>query len=65
MFNTHLKRFRGDEDGAVTVDWVVLTGGVLILGILVASLIADGANDTSTGIGARLGDASVPEVTFD
>ena len=29
------KRFVSDETGAVTVDWVVLTSGVVILAVLV------------------------------
>lgn len=59
------RRFRDDEAGAVTVDWVVLTAGVLIFGVLVASSIAAGANETSTGAGARLANATVPDVRWD
>ena len=61
----YIKTFRADEDGAVTVDWVVLTGGVLIFGVIVAAAIADGANHTSMGAGARLADATVPDVRWD
>lgn len=59
------RRFRDDETGAVTVDWVVLTAGVLIFGVLVAAMIADGANNMSTGAGAQLASAQVPEVRWD
>jgi Flp pilus assembly pilin Flp len=59
------KRFLADEVGAVTVDWMVLTGGVLIVGVLVTALIVDGTTDVSTGTGARLGAAAVPDITFD
>ena len=31
-----IKTFRADEDGAVTVDWVVLTAAIVGLGIAVA-----------------------------
>lgn len=34
-----LKNFRKDEDGAVTVDWVVLTAGIIGLGIAVFSVL--------------------------
>ena len=34
------KNFRNDESGAVTVDWVVLTAAVAVLGTLVYSQIS-------------------------
>ena len=33
------KRFQKDEDGAVTVDWVVLTAAVVGLGLIVMTAI--------------------------
>jgi Flp pilus assembly pilin Flp len=39
-----IKNFRNDEDGAVTVDWVVLTAAVVGLAIAAFSVI-----ETSTG----------------
>lgn len=36
-----LKQFLSDEAGAVTVDWVVLTSGVVILAVLVMPVIQD------------------------
>lgn len=39
-----IKNFRNDENGAVTVDWVVLTAAVVALGLAVGSTIL---NDTS------------------
>ncbi|WP_093991396.1 Flp family type IVb pilin [Flavimaricola marinus] len=59
-----LQRFRAEEDGAVTVDWVVLTAGLLILGILVVGSIQSGATETSGALGTQLGAAQVPSVTF-
>ncbi|AXQ92581.1 pilus assembly protein [Cereibacter azotoformans] len=52
------KNFRNDEDGAVTVDWVVLTAAIVGLGLLVVQaigpkIIAAGtsiANDVQAGI---------------
>ena len=34
-----LKRFHKDEDGAVTVDWVVLTAAIVGLGLIVMAAI--------------------------
>ena len=33
------KSFKNDESGAVTVDWVVLTGAVVGLGIIISQTI--------------------------
>jgi Flp pilus assembly pilin Flp len=49
-----IKNFRADEDGAVTVDWVVLTAAIVGLGIAVLATVSGGANDLATGIGAEL-----------
>lgn len=34
-----IKNFRNDEDGAVTVDWVVLTAAIVGLGIAVLATV--------------------------
>ena len=60
-----LDRFRRDQNGAVTVDWVVLTGGLLIFGVLVAATISNGATATATGAGDRLGNAQVPQIAWE
>lgn len=54
MLYIFLNRLRRDESGAVTVDWVVLTAGIVGLGIAVITTIAAGATDNATGLGARL-----------
>ena len=46
--------FKNDESGAVTVDWVVLTAGIVGLGVAVIAAVAAGALDHSTGVGAQL-----------
>ena len=47
-----IKNFRKDEDGAVTVDWVVLTAAVVGLAVAAYSSIREGAtgltNNTAT-----------------
>ena len=60
-----MRAFRDEQSGAVTVDWVVLTGGLLIFGILVATSIIAGANHTATGAGSRLSAAAVPTITWE
>lgn len=49
-----LQRFRVDTHGAVTVDWVVLSAGVLALGAGAASLIFDGSSDLGEAIRTSL-----------
>ena len=49
-----IKNFRKDENGAVTVDWVVLTAAVVALAAAAYSAISDGSlaltDETSTFI---------------
>ncbi|WP_368187046.1 hypothetical protein [Aestuariibius sp. HNIBRBA575] len=53
MYN-FFQRFRGDETGAVTVDWVVLTAAIVGLGIGVVTMISVTATDRSKGVGNRV-----------
>ncbi len=53
-----LKNFIHSEDGAVTVDWVVLTAAIIGLGLVVLTLIASGATDVSSSVGANLSAAT-------
>ena len=48
------KTFRNDEDGAVTVDWVVLTAAIVGLGIAVYGVISGGIEDLSNDINTEL-----------
>jgi hypothetical protein len=54
-----LRKFRRDTEGAVTVDWVVLTAAMAGFGFAVASIITTAANDPAEGMGARLADMEV------
>ena len=45
-----LKNFRNDEDGAVTVDWVVLTAAVVGIGLVVASTVKSGLETAASTI---------------
>ncbi len=50
-----LYEFIQNEDGAVTVDWVVLTAAIVGLGVAVISTISRGALDQANGLGAHVG----------
>lgn len=45
-----LSKFRKDESGAVTVDFVVLTAAICTLGLLVVVAISGGATDLANDI---------------
>lgn len=51
-----LKKFRNDESGAVTVDWVVLTAAIIGLGFIVMNVVngalQDKAEEMSDAIAA-------------
>ena len=49
-----IRTFRADEDGAVTVDWVVLTAAIGFLSVTVIGYVWDASLDTSSGIGAAV-----------
>ena len=49
-----IKNFRKDEDGAVTVDWVVLTAAVVGLAIAAYSSIETGATALTDSTGSFL-----------
>lgn len=62
--NTKLTTFLKSEDGAVTVDWMLLTAALLTLGIVVGYAVSHGAETMAENTGNELGTAQVPEVTF-
>ncbi len=44
------KYFVKDEDGAVTVDWVVLTAAIVGIGLIVLNIIRGGVIDAASSI---------------
>jgi Flp pilus assembly pilin Flp len=56
LFN-FVRKFQKDEDGAVTVDWVVLTAAIVGLGIAVIAAIRPGLNSAATSINTNLTNA--------
>lgn len=49
-----IKNFRADEDGAVTVDWVVLTAAIVGLGIAVLTSVSGGTTALGNKISSQL-----------
>lgn len=48
-------KFLSDESGAVTIDWVALTAGILLLGItLVYAIFNNGVGDLAGNINSNL-----------
>lgn len=45
-----IENFRNDEDGAVTVDFVVLTAAIVVLGLAVGGAISRGAQGLANDI---------------
>ena len=53
------KNFRNDEEGAVTVDWVVLTAAVVGLGVAALAAVKGGTGALTTKISAHLSGQSI------
>ncbi|UOA16528.1 hypothetical protein [Sulfitobacter dubius] len=49
-FALKMKRFSRDEDGAVTVDWVVLTAAVVGLAVVAFGAISDSTDELTARI---------------
>ena len=58
-----IKNFRKDEDGAVTVDWVVLTALIVGLAVAAFSGIEGGVTGLTADILAYLNSIDVGETT--
>jgi Flp pilus assembly pilin Flp len=54
-----MKNFRNDEDGAVTVDWVVLTAAIVGLGIAVLTSVGGGTTALGDKISSSLSAATI------
>ena len=57
------KTFSKDEDGAVTVDWVVLTAAVVGLGIAGVATIQTGIGTAATNISTDIADNAKNDLT--
>ncbi len=64
---TKFTKFLSDDAGAVTIDWVALTAGVLLLGILVVyaifnngvSTLVSNVNSTLSGVSTGVSVGSI------
>jgi len=53
------KKFEAEEDGAVTVDWVVLTAAVVGLGVAALAAIRSGTGALTTKINDHLASQTI------
>ena len=49
-----IKNFRNDEDGAVTVDWVVLTAALVGIGVAVVGGVKTQTEDVGGSIATKV-----------
>ncbi|QIK40057.1 hypothetical protein [Pontivivens nitratireducens] len=57
--NTDLRIFATDDTGAVTVDWIVLCGAAIVLGLGVLILIEPGVDNSTQVVSDAIGTAVV------
>jgi hypothetical protein len=55
------KKFHNEEDGAVTVDWVVLTAAVVGLGVAALAAVRGGTEQLTTTINDYLSSQTIAE----
>jgi Flp pilus assembly pilin Flp len=55
-----LRRFAQDESGAVTVDWVALTAGLVVAGLAISYVVLEGAQTAAGTIADALTNMSLP-----
>ena len=53
------KTFRNDEEGAVTVDWVVLTAAVVGLGVAALAAVKGGTGALTSKISSHLSSQTI------
>lgn len=51
---TYLDKFLSDDSGAVTVDWVVLTAGLVGLGLATMAVVSAGVEDVSGDVRGQM-----------
>ena len=63
MLGACLARFFRNENGAVIVDWVALTGAVIGLAVLILLDVVEGATSVSDRIGAEMDKPHISDIT--
>ncbi len=64
MFST-IKIFFSKEDGAVTVDWVVLTAAIVGIAGMMYVLLNEGIQSVDEQTGQALSSIQVQQISFD
>jgi Flp pilus assembly pilin Flp len=59
MVRKMIARFAADEAGAVTVDWVVLTAGVVAFGVMVVASITGNMGTIGSNVNAFLSSQTI------
>lgn len=54
-----LKKFRVDDEGAVTVDWVVLTAAIVGLGVAVRAVIEPAITSQSSNLNQNVDSVTI------
>lgn len=62
--NAVKKTFLSDEDGAVTVDWVVLTAAVVGIGVVAVSVLVTANQGLGNSISSAMSSATLTELDF-
>jgi len=64
--DSKIRRFREGESGAISVDWVVLTAGVMALGLLFVNIVKTGQDEIGSSLGGSLSSSAttIPEIDF-
>ncbi|MEM9049995.1 MAG: hypothetical protein AAGC92_14900 [Pseudomonadota bacterium] len=57
-----IRRYFTNEEGAVTVDWVVLTAAIVGLATAIILLVQGGASDLASSISSALAGISVTTI---
>ncbi|MEO0342763.1 MAG: hypothetical protein AAF198_04935 [Pseudomonadota bacterium] len=56
----NVTKIKSDENGAVTVDWVVITAAIVIVGTIVYAIIEPGMENVASSISTALTSQTAP-----
>ena len=60
----YIKSFAADTEGAITVDWVVISSLVIGLGIAGVALVLTGNNALGGKVASSLSSAEIQDINF-
>lgn len=60
-------KFMTSESGAITVDWVILTAGICLMGVVMVGMVVKGQNQVGDSVEQTLtaGSSTLGTVKFD